>query len=127
MGRFATAHTYKSGGRLEYFNARMIITFLKMWKVGNWSVRMVLIPCIDVVFNEICREIFLFVYSKVRLKEFVFMWRDKISDLLTRFLHEFLGLVWAIILTVFFLKINIVLLLDESYQKIIQYFIIEWK
>jgi hypothetical protein len=48
--------------------------------------------------------------------------RGKISNHLGRLLHEFIGLALAIILIVFFCKVNIILLLDELPQKIISYF-----
>jgi hypothetical protein len=51
--------------------------------------------------------------------------RVKISSILNRFLHEFLGFTPAISLTIFFCKVNIFLLRDELPQKIIPYFIIE--
>jgi hypothetical protein len=51
----------------------------------------------------------------------------KISDLINRLLHEFLGLPLAIILIIFFCNVNIFLLLHELPQKIIPYFIREWK
>jgi hypothetical protein len=51
--------------------------------------------------------------------------RAKIYNLLTRLLHEFLGLTPAINLTIFFCKVNIFLMFDELPQKIIPYFIIE--
>jgi hypothetical protein len=44
-----------------------------------------------------------------------------------RVLHEILGLIPAIILTTFFCKVNIFLLLDELCQNITPHFIIEWK
>jgi hypothetical protein len=53
--------------------------------------------------------------------------RGKISNLKNRFLHEFLDLTTGIILTVLFCKINIILLVGELPQKIIPYFIMEWK
>jgi len=53
--------------------------------------------------------------------------RGKISNLMNRFLHEFLDLTPAIILTVLFCKVNIILLLGELPPKIIPYFIMEWK
>jgi hypothetical protein len=43
--------------------------------------------------------------------------RGKISNLMNRFLHEFLDLTPAIILTVLFCKVNIILLLGELPQK----------
>jgi hypothetical protein len=51
----------------------------------------------------------------------------KMSKLMNRFLHEFLDLTLAIILTVLFCKVNIILLLGELPQKIIPYFIMELK
>jgi hypothetical protein len=39
--------------------------------------------------------------------------RGKISDLVIRFLHEFLDMTPAIILTILFYKVNIILLLGE--------------
>jgi hypothetical protein len=56
------------------------------------------------------------IYSQVRGKMFSF---------LNKLLHEFRGLVPAIILIIFFCKLNILLLLDELPQKIIRYFIIQ--
>jgi len=53
--------------------------------------------------------------------------RGKISNLMNRFLHEFLDLTPAIILTVFFCKVNIILLLGNYPKKIVSYFIMEWK
>jgi len=52
---------------------------------------------------------------------------ETISNLMNRFLHEFLNLTPAIILTVLFRKVNIILLLGKLPQKIIPYFIMEWK
>jgi hypothetical protein len=43
------------------------------------------------------------------------------------FYMEVLGCASAIILTVFVFKVNIFLLLEELPQKIIPYFIVEWK
>jgi hypothetical protein len=43
--------------------------------------------------------------------------RVRISDLLNRLLHEFLGLTPAINLTIFFCKVNVFLLFDELPQK----------
>jgi hypothetical protein len=53
--------------------------------------------------------------------------RVKISDLLNRLSDEFLGLIPAINLTIFFCKVNIFLLLDELPHKIVPYFITERK
>jgi hypothetical protein len=53
--------------------------------------------------------------------------RSKISKLMNRFLHEFLDLTLAIILTILFCKINLILLLGELPQKTIPYLIMEWK
>jgi hypothetical protein len=44
-----------------------------------------------------------------------------------RFVHEFLDMTPAIILTVLFCKVSIILLLGELPPKIIPYFIMEWK
>jgi hypothetical protein len=46
---------------------------------------------------------------------------------MNRVLHEFLDLTPALILTVLFHKINIILLMEELPQKIIPYFIMGWK
>jgi hypothetical protein len=46
---------------------------------------------------------------------------------MNRFLHEFLDLTPAIILTLLFSKVNIILMLGELPQKIIPDFIMEWK
>jgi hypothetical protein len=51
--------------------------------------------------------------------------RGETSDLLNRLLHEFVGLVPSICLTLFFFKVNINLLSDELPRKIIPYFIME--
>jgi hypothetical protein len=51
--------------------------------------------------------------------------RDKISDLLNTPLHEFLSLTLAMILTIFLIKIS--LLLDELSQKMTAYFITSLK
>jgi hypothetical protein len=48
--------------------------------------------------------------------------RGKISNLMNRFLHEFLDLTPAIILTVLFCKVNIILLLGELPEKKISIF-----
>jgi hypothetical protein len=53
--------------------------------------------------------------------------RGKLSELINRYLHEFLDLTPAIILTVLFCKVNIILLLEELPPKIIPYFIMEWE
>jgi uncharacterized protein YbcI len=53
--------------------------------------------------------------------------RVKIFELINSFMHEVLGLTPAIILTVLFCKVNIILLLGELSQKNIPYFIMEWK
>jgi hypothetical protein len=50
--------------------------------------------------------------------------RGRTSSFLNRLLHEFLGLAPAIILMIFFCKVNILLLLDQLPQ-IIPYFISE--
>jgi hypothetical protein len=51
--------------------------------------------------------------------------RDIISNLINRLLHEFLGLVPAIIPTILFCKANAILLLDELPPKMITCFIME--
>jgi hypothetical protein len=51
----------------------------------------------------------------------------KSLGLMNRFLHEFLDLTPAIILTVLFCKVNVVLLLGELPPKIISCFVMEWK
>jgi hypothetical protein len=53
--------------------------------------------------------------------------RGKICNVMNGFLDEFLDLTPAIILTVLFCKVNIILLLRELPQKIIPYFVMEWK
>jgi hypothetical protein len=49
----------------------------------------------------------------------------KISNLLNKLLHEFLGFTLAVILKFFFCNVNIFLLLYELPQKINPYFIIK--
>jgi hypothetical protein len=51
------------------------------------------------------------------MKLFIHMEEVKMSNLLNR-LHEFLGLTFATILTIFFCNINISLLLDELSGKL---------
>jgi hypothetical protein len=53
--------------------------------------------------------------------------KGKISNFMNRFLHAFLDFTPAIILTTLFCKVNIILMLGELSQKIIPYFIMEWK
>jgi hypothetical protein len=53
--------------------------------------------------------------------------RGKICSFLNRLLYEFLCFAPAIILMIFFCKVNMLLLLDELPPKIIQYFVLELK
>jgi len=53
--------------------------------------------------------------------------RVKIFELINSLLHEVLGLTPDIILIFLFCKVNIILLLGELSQKIIPYFIMEYK
>jgi hypothetical protein len=94
--------------------------FLKTRKVASWSMKMVPVPSVNTVYCWICLKILLVIYNKVHE-------RGKISNLMDRFLHEFLDLTTAIILTVLFCKINIILLSGELLQNYIPYFIMEWK
>jgi hypothetical protein len=61
------------------------------------------------------------------MRIYIHMEELRISNLLNWLLHEFLGLTPAINLKIFFCKVNIFLLLDKLLQKIIPYFIMEWK
>jgi hypothetical protein len=64
------------------------------------------------------------------INEYVYIYwlgTGKIVSFLNILLHEVLGCAPAIILMIFFCKVNIFLLLDELPQKIIPYFTIEWQ
>jgi hypothetical protein len=70
-------------------------------------------------------KMFLVIYNEAYYENMYSHGRVKISDLLRRLLHEFLGLTPAINLTIFFCKVNIFLLSDELPQKIIPHLTVE--
>jgi hypothetical protein len=84
---------------VEDFYASIVNTFLKTWKVGIWSMKMVLIACVNTVNCWICLKKFKVIYNEVNSWEYIFT-RGKICSFLNRLLHEFLGLAPAIILAV---------------------------
>jgi hypothetical protein len=91
-----------------------------LWLCNNlftWLMKMIPIPGVNIVYSWICLNSFLLFTVKF-IKESIYSHgRGKISHFINRLLHEFLGLAPAIILTVLFYKVNI-LLLDELAQKI---------
>jgi hypothetical protein len=81
-----------------------------LWR---WSLFLVLTLCIA-EFVWKCSSLFTTKFINVNMYSHG---RGKISNLTNRFLHEFLDLTPAIILTVLFCKVNIILLLGELPQK----------
>jgi hypothetical protein len=63
--------------------------------------------CVNAVYSRISLTVFLVIYNENMYSH----GRAKISNLLNRLLHEFLGLTPAFNLTIFFCKVNIFLLL----------------
>ena len=59
--RWTTKSTCQSG---QYFDASIVLTFLKMWMVGSWFMRMVFTPCVNTVYSGICLKIFLIICTK---------------------------------------------------------------
>jgi hypothetical protein len=87
------------------------MNFLENTRVSTWSVKlMILILCINTVYNGISLKMLLVCWPlTVRfINENVYSHgRVKISDVLSRLLHEFIGLTPAFNLTIFSCKVNI--------------------
>ena len=49
---------------VQYFDASIVHTFLKMQVVGSWFMSMVFIPCINTVYSGICSKIFWIICTK---------------------------------------------------------------
>jgi len=56
-------------GKLENSDASTECTFMNTWRVGIWSVKMVLIPGINTVYKWTCLKIFFNIYSEVHFLE----------------------------------------------------------
>jgi hypothetical protein len=97
---------------------------LKTSKGGNWSLKMALIPCVNIVHCLIFLKIFLFTVKSI-MENLYSDGIDKISNFLKRFVHRFLDLVPAIITKIFLCKVNIILLLDELPPHSSSYLIME--
>jgi hypothetical protein len=86
---------------------------------------MVLISCINIVYKLIRLKIFLLPTMNFINENTYWHGKGKICNCLNRVLYEDPDFVPAIMLTIFFSKVKIFLLLEELPQKIIPYFIIE--
>jgi hypothetical protein len=53
------------GGGLLKIYCRIISTLLKTREVGNWSVKLILIPSVDTVYSRISLKMFLVIYNEV--------------------------------------------------------------
>jgi len=83
--------------------------FSENMKAGNWSMKTVLILCINIMCRWKCLKLFL-VFTLNFINENLYSHgRCKISNLSNRPLHEFLSFAATIILTIFFCEINIFL------------------
>jgi hypothetical protein len=100
-------------GRLKHFYISIISTLLKTWDVGNWSVKLILIPSVYTVYSRICLKCCWLFTVKNSNENMYSHGRVRVCNPLSRLLHEFLGLTTAINITVFFCKVNIILLLHE--------------
>jgi hypothetical protein len=89
--------------------------------------KMGFIPCISIVHRLICWKIFPITDNEVNSGSIYWHGKRRNSYCLNRLLHEVMGCVPAIILMIFFCKVKIFPLLGELSQKIIRYFITEWK
>jgi hypothetical protein len=91
----------------EDFNASIVCNFWKHERMAvglwRWPLFLVLTLCI-VEFDWKCSWLFTIKFINVNMHSHG---RGKISNLMNRFLHEFLDLTPAIILTVLFCKLNI--------------------
>jgi hypothetical protein len=116
---------------IEDFDPSIVCTFLKAWEVSSWFMKTVLVSCVKTVKTVyICigLKTFNVIYDDVYKRIYIYSHgRDKICNLLNRSLQELWDLTPIMILTVFLCNVNTFLLLDELPQKIIPYFIKEWK
>jgi len=87
--------------------------FLKTSQVGIWPVKMVLIPCMNIVYSRICFKNFLIIDNKSSNESIYRHATDGISNCLNRLLQGALGCVTAITLTIFFCTVKIFPLLEH--------------
>jgi hypothetical protein len=56
-------------------------TFLRTWEVGNWSMKMVLVPRVNTAYSWISLKMFSVIYNKIHYWKHVLTWgRVKISN-----------------------------------------------
>jgi hypothetical protein len=73
------------------FHAGIEWNFLERWKVVVWSMKMVLIPCINIVYSLICLKIFLVIYNEVMNESIYCHGKCEVSNFLNRLVYGGLG------------------------------------
>jgi hypothetical protein len=112
--RIVTLH----GKLLENFDTSIKCTFLKIRQVGDWSLKILFIPGINVIYRWICFKFSWLLLMESFNKSIFWHRTGRISNCLKRLLHEAESCIPAIILMIFVCKMKIFPLLEELSQKL---------
>jgi len=96
----------------KYINLQCIMCFWSTSWVGIWSRKTMLIPCINIVYRWICFKSFLIIDGVAMTVSLYWHGTGRISDCLNILLPEVLGWAPAIVLMIFFCKVEIFQLLE---------------